>query len=286
MPDSKNFLLAIVLSIGVLLVWQFFIAGPEMERVQQQQAAQQTVQQQAQQPAADGVAVAPATGAPVGTLPAGQAEAGTLSRDAALALSPRVKIATGQLSGSINLTGARIDDLHLNDFRETVEPNSPTITLLSPSGAPDAYFAEFGWIGAAGVGPLPDRDTEWTAPEDARLTVSSPVTLTWDNGAGLVFTRTIAVDDKYMFTITDAIENTGNTSLALSPFGRITRVGEPKVLGYWILHEGMIGVTDKLQEWSYSAIRDDGEQTWEDVVDGWMGITDKYWATALIPDRT
>jgi len=285
MPDSKNFLLAIVLSIGVLLVWQFFIAGPEMER-QQQQQAQQTVQQPAEQPTADGVAVAPSTSQPVGTLPAGQAEAGTLSRDAALALSPRVAIATGQLSGSINLTGARIDDLHLTEFRETVEPNSPTITLLSPSGAPDAYFAEFGWIGAAGVGPLPDRDTEWTAPDDARLTVSSPVTLTWDNGAGLLFTRTIAVDDKYMFTITDAIENTGNVSLALSPFGRITRVGEPKVLGYWILHEGMIGVTDKLQEWSYSAIRDDGEQTWEDVVDGWMGITDKYWATALVPDRT
>ena len=286
MPDSKNFLLAIVLSIAVLLVWQFFIAGPEMERQQQLIASQQATQQQAQsQTPPDGVALAPAASQPPGTLPAGQAEAGTLSRDAALALSPRIEIATGRLSGSINLTGARIDDLHLNDFRETVEPNSPTIVLLSPSGGPDAYFAEFGWIGAEGVGPLPGRDTAWTAPRGARLTATSPVVLTWDNGAGLVFTRTIAVDDEYMFTVTDAIRNTGGTAVALSPFGRITRVGEPRVAGYWILHEGMIGVTDKLQEWSYSSIRDEGEQTWEDVVDGWMGITDKYWATALVPDR-
>ena len=286
MPDNKNFLLAIVLSIGVLLAWQFFIAGPEMERAQQQQAAQAPAPATgAPETAADGIEIAPATGQPTGAPPAGQAEAGTLSRDEALARSARVEIATTALSGSINLTGGRIDDLHLNEFRETVEPNSPTIVLLSPSGGPDAYFAEFGWIGAAGTGALPGSDTVWTAPAGARLTVSTPVTLTFDNGAGLLFERTIAVDEHYMFTVSDEVSNSGTAAVALSPFGRITRVGEPVVAGYWILHEGMIGVTDKLQEVTYGSIREDGELSWSDVVSGWMGITDKYWATALVPDQ-
>jgi YidC/Oxa1 family membrane protein insertase len=287
MPDNKNLLLAIVLSVGVLLAWQFFIAGPEMERLQQQTAQQQQVQPvDTAQPATDGIAVAPSVEQPAGALPSGEAETGTLARDEALARSPRIEIATPALSGSINLAGGRIDDLHLNEFRETVEPDSPTITLLSPSGGPDAYFAEFGWIGSEGSGPLPDSATVWTAPADARLTIETPLTLTFDNGAGLLFERTIAVDEHYMFTVTDKVTNSGSAATTLSPFGRITRVGEPVVAGYWILHEGMIGVTDSLQEVSYGSLRDDGQLSWDNVVNGWMGITDKYWATTLIPDRT
>ena len=114
----------------------------------------------------------------------------------ALALAPtRVKIATASLTGSINLAGGRIDDLRLNDYRETTNANSPTVVLLSHSGAPDAYFVDFGWTGAADAGPLPGRDTLWTAPAGATLTTATPITLTYDNGAGLQFTRTIAVDD-------------------------------------------------------------------------------------------
>jgi YidC/Oxa1 family membrane protein insertase len=287
MPDNKNLLLAIVLSVGVLLAWQFFIAGPEMERLQQQTAQQQQVQPvDTAQPATDGIAVAPSVEQPAGALPSGEAETGTLARDEALARSPRIEIATPALSGSINLAGGRIDDLHLNEFRETVEPDSPTITLLSPSGGPDAYFAEFGWIGSEGSGPLPDSATVWTAPADARLTIETPLTLTFDNGAGLLFERTIAVDEHYMFTVTDKVTNSGSAAATLSPFGRITRVGEPVVAGYWILHEGMIGVTDSLQEVSYGSLRDDGQLSWDNVVNGWIGITDKYWATTLIPDRT
>jgi YidC/Oxa1 family membrane protein insertase len=287
MPDNRNFLLAIILSIGVLVAWQFFVAGPEMTRLQQEQAAQQQVAEQtAPAPNGGGTATTAPAGQPAGALPAGTAVAATLTREEALALSPRIEIATLRVSGSINLAGGRIDDLHLNDFRETVAPTSPTIALLSPSGGPDAYFAEFGWIGQADAGRLPGADTVWTAPPGAKLTQSSPVTLTFDNGAGLVFTRTIAVDDKYMFTIADAVANKGAATVALSPFGRITRVGEPHVAGYWILHEGMIGVTDKLHEVTYKSIKSDKEQTWSDVVSGWLGITDKYWATALVPDQS
>ncbi len=287
MPDNRNFLLAIVLSIAVLIGWQLFIAGPEMDKARQQ--AEIAAQQQTTETApAAGTSTTTTTTAPVvpGAAPVAAA-APTLTREAALAQSTRVPIATGALSGSINLTGARIDDLHLLDFHETVDDTSPTIVLLSPSGAPDAYFAEFGWIGPAEAGQLPGPETQWTAAAGAKLTTTSPVTLTYDNGAGLTFSRAIAIDDKYMFTVTDTVANKGTAAVALSPFGRITRVGEPKVAGYWILHEGMIGVFGDtgLKEEKYSAIKNDKEQSYADVTQGWLGITDKYWAAALVPDQ-
>jgi YidC/Oxa1 family membrane protein insertase len=298
MPDNRNFLIAIVLSIAVLVAWQFFVAGPEMTRLQQQQAAQQQSTEQTAQTQQGTNGTPSATQIPA-ALPSASAEAATLSRDEALARSARIEIATGRLSGSINLTGSRIDDLHLNDFRETVAPTSPTIVLLSPSGAPDAYYAEFGWTAEGDAGPLPGPDTVWTAPPGAKLSPSTPVTLTFDNGAGLVFSRAIAVDDKYMFTVTDSVTNSGTSPLSLAPSASVTRAGpwhdpvkgtqdpvQPHVAGYWILHEGLIGVTDKLEEWSYKSIREAGKQSWSDVVSGWVGMTDKYWATALVPDQT
>ncbi len=279
MPDNRNFLIAIVLSLAVLIGWQFFFVGPEIDRLQQQQAVDQ-----AQQAAGDDRTTG-AAGA-VGELPGASAAPGTLTVDAALSQSRRIAIETPSLSGSLNLTGARIDDLHLSQFRETVEPASPTITLLSPSGAPNAYFAEFGWIGT-GAGDLPGPQTQWNAPEGAKLTPESPVTLTYDNGAGLLFTRTITVDDKYLFAFTDKVENKTTGAVELSPFGRITRIGDPVVAGYWILHEGMIGVfgEEGLREEGYSGIRDAGQQSFSDVTQGWLGMTDKYWATAIIPDQ-
>ena len=137
-------------------------------------------------------------------------------------------------------------------------------------------------------GRCPVPTTEWTAPAGATLTPTTPVTLTYDNGAGLVFSRQIAIDDKYMLTVTDSVANKGNASIALSPFGRITRVGEPPTSGYYILHEGLVGVIgDKgLQEYKYKDIQKDHEVTWSDKTGGWLGITDKYWAATLIPEQT
>jgi YidC/Oxa1 family membrane protein insertase len=305
MPDNRNLIIAIALSLVVLVVWQFFVAGPQLEKAQQQQ---EQVAKQAESSATSGTtsgatsgqtsgtqtsgqtggasdtATSPATS---GTTPATVATAATLTRDAALATSQRVQIKTGALTGSINLTGARIDDLHLSQFHETVDDTSPTIVLLSPSGGQDAYFAEFCWIVPVDAGTLPGPQTVWTAPAGAVLTAATPVTLTYANGSGLTFTRTIAIDDKYMFTVTDQVANAGPASVSLSPFGRITRVGEPKIVGYWILHEGLIGVFgDKgLKEEKYKAIKDDKEQKYDEVTQGWLGITDKYWAAALIPDQ-
>src|SRR5581483_8924350 len=188
---------AIVLSVLVLIGWQYFIAGPQIEKAQQEAALQ------AQNNPNAGAPTAATTPAPAGT-PA-SAPATTLTRDRAIAAAPRVPIASDRLAGSINLVGGRIDDLRLTAFTEEIDPASPPVTLLSPGEGPDGYFVEFGWLPPTGSAlALPGPQTRWTAPADAKLTTATPVTLTYDNGAGLVFTRTIAVDANYMFTVTDA----------------------------------------------------------------------------------
>jgi YidC/Oxa1 family membrane protein insertase len=291
--NNRNFIIAIVLSMAVLFGWQFFIAGPELERAQKQQgiARQQAAENAATPPAPGATTATPATPgatppAATGTTPSVTQTAET--REAALAQSERVPIATGSITGSINLTGGRIDDVRLEQYRETVDPASPTIVLLSPSGGPNAYFAEFGWIGGdTATGAVPGPTTQWTAPAGAKLTASTPVTLTYDNDAGLVFTRKIEIDANYMFTVTDSVTNKGDAAVSLSPFGRITRIGEPHVSGYWILHEGLIGVLGShgLQEYKYADVKKKGTLEWADVMQGWLGITDKYWAATLIPDQ-
>ena len=272
--DNRNLIIAIALSIAVLIGWQYFVAGPTIDKANQQ-AAQETSQPATTAPAADGTTPA---------VPAATAPAEVLTRDVALAQTPRVEIATQRVSGSINLSGGRIDDLRLNEFRETVDPKSPAVTLLSPGKTADGYFAEFGWAAAPGTA-VPGPDTKWTAPAGAKLTETTPVTLTYDNGAGLVFSRAIAIDDHYMFTVTDSVANSGTAPVTLSPYGRIVRVGEPKVGGYFILHEGLIGVFDdaSLQEVKYKDLKDKPADTFSSS-HGWLGITDKYWATALIPE--
>ena len=296
--NNRNFIVAIVLSMVVLFGWQFFIAGPQIEqaRKQQEAAQQQAAETQQQQPgtttgqAAGGTSAATSTPAPAATSSpsAVPVQKTAETRDEALAQSKRVLIDTPSISGSIDLTGGRVDDIRLKHYHETVDKQSPTIVLLSPSGGPDAYFADFGWVGPADAGPLPGPATVWTAPAGATLTPQTPVTLTYDNGAGLVFSRQIAIDDNYMLTVTDTVTNKGNASIALSPFGRITRVGEPPTSGYYILHEGLVGVIgDKgLQEYKYKDIQKDHEVTWSDKTGGWLGITDKYWAATLIPEQT
>ena len=292
MTDSKNTILAIVLSAVVLIGWQYFFGLPQLKKqqeiAQQQQQAQQAAppQQQQQQQQAP---VSPRTGAgapnaPQATSPASPAQ--PMSRAAALAQSPRVPIATPSISGSIALKGGRIDDVSLNKYRETVDPKSPAIVLLSPSGTGDPFYAEFGWVGDGKV-KVPDASTLWTQAGSGALSVNHPIVLTWDNGEGLTFTRTIAIDDKYLFTIRDSVANKGAAPVTLHPYALVSRHGTPPTLGYYILHEGLIGVLGDqgLQEITYKKIEDKKKLTF-DVTNGWLGITDKYWAAALIPDTS
>jgi YidC/Oxa1 family membrane protein insertase len=284
MTDNKNTILAIVLSALVLIGWQYFFAVPQ-EKARQEQLQSQQQKQTAQvpgQPAAPGQPPASPAQVPGQT---GAPPPGT-NRAAALALSPRVPIATGSLQGSIALKGGRIDDLALVKFRETVDPKSPPVVLLSPSGTADPFYAEFGWTGAAGANvKLPTSETVWKQEGSGALRVDHPVRLTYDNGEGLEFRRTISVDDRYLFTIKDEVSNKSASAVSLYPYALISRHGTPHTAGYYILHEGLVGVLGEsgLQEYTYSSIEDKKAVNF-DVTNGWLGITDKYWAATLLPD--
>jgi len=291
MTDQRNLILAIVISIAIVLGFEFLYSVPKMQREKALQA--ERAQQQTEQvvppalPGAPGQPAAPATGAPVppGTLqPPGVAPPPAATRAAALARSPRVTIETAELSGSIALAGGRLDDLALNRFRETVNPGSPPIVLLSPAGAPAPYFTEFGWVSDKPGVALPGPDTVWSA-DRAVLKPDQPVTLSWDNGQGLTFRRQIAVDQRFMFTVTDTVTNAGGEPLTLYPYSLGARTDKPTTWGFYILHEGPIGVfNETLKELSYDNVKDDRKVEF-DTRGGWIGITDKYWLVALIPDQ-
>ncbi|MDO8981329.1 MAG: membrane protein insertase YidC, partial [Afipia sp.] len=291
MIENRNTILAVILSGLVLIAWQYLYNIPQMEK---QRAAQQV--ELAQKQAANPAATAPGATQPAGTTPTAPAQqAGAPATPAAaapvqprptvIAASPRVKIETPSISGSIALTGARIDDVALVKYRETVDPKSPAIELFSPSGTKEPFYAEFGFVPSAGSTiKMPTKDTVWTQEGTGALTPAKPVTLTWNNGQGLTFKRTVSIDDKYLFTIKDDVSNVGDAPVTLYPFGLISRHGAPQVAGYYILHEGLIGVLGEkgLQEYGYKAI-DDAKAVEFKVTNAWLGITDKYWASTLLP---
>ncbi len=242
MTDNRNTILAVVLSGLVLLGWQYFFNIPQMEK---QRAAQQAQQSQMTKPEAGSSTTpqtttpSPSANAPSATAPSANAPASAqpgsaapVSREAALAATPRVQIESPRLSGSISLKGARIDDLSLVQFRETVDPNSPAIVLYSPSGSAEPYYAEFGWVAASGSSAkMPDQNTVWQQDGTGSLTPTHPVALKYDNGDGLTFHRTISMDDRYVFTIKDDVTNVGTAPVTLYPFALISRHGAPKVSG-------------------------------------------------------
>src|SRR5229473_2413429 len=281
MTDNRNTILAVILSGLVLIAWQYFYNMPQMEK---QRAAQQAQSELVKPTPQAGAAPSPSANAPTVNQPASAAP--VVSRETAIAAGPRIKIDTPRISGSISLKGARIDDLALVQFRETVDPSSPAIVLFSPSGTANPYYAEFGWVPASGsTVKLPDQNTLWQQEGANSLSPNLPVTLKYDNGDGLTFHRTIAIDDRYLFTIKDEVTNVGNAPVTLYPFALISRHNTPQVAGYYILHEGLVGnLGDQgLQEYGYKKI-DDAKTVSFKVTNGWLGITDKYWASALLPD--
>jgi YidC/Oxa1 family membrane protein insertase len=297
MTDNRNTILAVILSGIVLIAWQYFYNMPQMERQRATQQVQSELAKRDQ--AANTTTTSPAAPATSPDTPAqtpAAAPAPIVSRDAAITATARVKIDTPRLTGSIALKGGRIDDLSLVQFRETVDPRSPPIVMFSPSNTASPYYAEFGWVPSAGsTVRIPDLNTVWQQEGTNNLSPDSPVVLKYDNGDGLTFRRSIAIDDRYLFTIRDNVTNVSNAPVTLYPYALISRGGTPPVSGYSILHEGFIGyVGDKgLQELTYKNI-DDGKPLldnpesrgtlFESVTDVWLGITDKYFAAALLPD--
>lgn len=286
MQNNRNYFIAIALSVLIVLGWQYFIMGPRIEA--QRVAEEARLAQQAQTTQAQPNAAAPA-GTISGNLPGGSAQAtAETNREEAIARSTRVVIDTPALTGSINLSGARFDDLKLKEYRETVDPTSPIITLFNPADTKDGYFTELGYIAGENAGAVPGPTTVWTLAEGDKLTQTTPVTLSFTNEAGLTFLRKISVDEHYLFTVEDTIRNDGTTAASVAPYGRITRYNKPTTASVYVLHEGFLGVLgaeNGLTEESYGDIEDQA-LAGAKATGGWLGITDKYWAAALVPQQT
>lgn len=274
--NTRNTIAFIVITVVFLLGYQALVLGPQAEkrRAQTAEARQEQV--------VDAVETGAASDAPGGVI-----------TDRAQALGQggvaRVPIETPRLKGSLSLLGARIDDLFLLDYRERVDADAPPVELFRPQGMEHAYFAQFGWTGGR-QGDAPGPNTVWRLTAGSKLTPSTPITLTWDNGQGLRFTRVVSIDDQYMFTVTDTVANLGEQAVTLRPYGRVERMGVPETLGReMISHEGAIGtfskgsgyVTEQIKynDWTKKP-RQDRETT-----GGWLGVTDKYWFAALIPGQ-
>ncbi len=278
--DSQNTFIFVVCAIALLLGYQFFVLEPA-----------------ARQRAADARAHAVAASSTPGA-PAGPAAVVTIPRDQALAASPqRIKVDGSPgcdkrlcpgVVGSIAVKGARIDDLYLKGYRETLAKTSPMVEMFRPEGAANAYFAEFGWTGA-NIEGLPGPETLWTVPEGATLTPGHPVTLTYRSPQGLMFTRLIQVDDRFMFTVTDTVANLGTAPVAIAPYATIEREGlPPDSLRAWNVHQGALGWLGEgkqdLKLHNYKDWAKKGEIDYPST-GGWLGVTDKYWLAALAPDQ-
>ncbi len=286
---NKNLILALVLSLGVLIAWELFYGLPKMREQQAQQAAQQQAQTETGTPAApaapEGAAPTPALDGAI-PQPGAAVLPGAKFTEQDSKSAGRVEIVTDNLSGSLNLKGARFDDLRLINYREKVDPESPVITLLGPANSANPFYVDEGWIASGAKKPkVPGPNTVWTAPSGAKLTPTKPVTLTWDNGEGLTFRRTISIDEGYMFTVSREVQNTSSEPAVLFPYAQVTRHNTPTIEGFFILHEGLVGVLDgALEEIDYSDVQEEKPQQFAST-GGWMGMTDKYWAVVLVPDQ-
>jgi YidC/Oxa1 family membrane protein insertase len=260
--NSRNTIIFVVCTIAFLAIYEVFVVGPR----QRQHAADMRAQAvQSQLAARTGVAA----GSPT-----------YVSREQARQASPRVTIDTPALQGSIALKGGRLDDLFLKDYRDTISKTSPPVELFRPEGAKDAYFADFGWSGGA---PMPGPLTVWRETSGATLSPGAPVTLSWDNGQGLTFTRTFSVDKLYMFTVADAVTNHGAAPVKLAPYASVQRQGQPELSRSLYIFEGAVGALDgQLRLETYKDWKKKGDQTFSSS-GGWLGLTDKYWLAALIP---
>ncbi|MEO0938906.1 MAG: membrane protein insertase YidC [Pseudomonadota bacterium] len=271
--QNKNLILATVLSLAVILVWFVLFPPPEPEPRLDQPVTADT------QLAPDAPAVVP-----------GSARGEAAPADAAAAQAddtPRIDIDTPRLVGSLALRGGRLDDLRLKDYRETLEEDADIVTVLSPVGSADAFYALYGWAPGGGLTPedVPGPNTLWQAEAGATLTPDTPVTLTWDSPAGLTFTREMAVDADFMFTVTQSVTNTSGAAVTIAPYGVLARHGQPDDLrNFFILHEGGIAMVDgELTETNYDDFEAAGAaETVPVTQNGWIGFTDHYWMTTLV----
>ena len=280
--QNKNLLLATALSFLVILVWYVFIAPPELDTPA---------------PSAESAIVQTAPSGSIAAVPqsAGGADTSSASTPATEASSaPRLPILSPKLEGTISLLGGRVDDLSLRGYHETLDPNSPIVSLLSPVGSDNAYYALFGWAPGTSLTAqdVPGTDTLWSVESGETLTPETPVVLKWESPAGLIFRRQISIDEDFLFDIVQSVENPTQNEFKAAPYGIIARHGLPDLTNFFILHEGVVGLQNgTLIELEYDDVAEadvlpslgTNGQEYSSAADGWVGFTDKYWMTTLIP---
>ncbi len=281
-PENRNLIMAVALSMIVLLGWQIFVIQPEMEKEAAEQAriAAEMAQSAATANDSGQQSASAASGTPAIINNTAQANAVDTAK--------RIVIDAPLIRGSFSVRGARLDDVILTGYNETLDENSENIHFLKKTSSDTPFFAEFGWSSSDSGQTMPSADSLWSADRNV-LSSATPVTLTWDNGQGLQFTRRISINDDYMFVFEDSVTSSLPSDITLYPYGLVRRHGTPATTGMYILHEGPLGVFDEtLSEEDYDDLRDAGAagiKMTPETAGGWVGITDKYWLAALLPTQ-
>jgi len=272
-PETRNLVAAISLSMAVLIGYQLLFVEPKKDIAQNENIVKESND---------------SSNIPIPqNLDNGIVASDTTETKSSNKPVPRISMISKEVSGSISLKGARIDDITLTQYKETLEPESKLIKLLLKSNGDSPYFIEFGWSSPDGI-KVPNGKSLWKSSSNI-LSPDKNITLKWDNGENITFYQDISVDDSFMITVNQRVENNSNNSVTLYPYGLIRRAGEPKTIDFFVLHEGPLGVFDgTLSEKSYGDLTEAGKKGINikpNETGGWIGLTDKYWLTALLPDQ-
>ena len=270
--DSKNVLMAVILSTVIIVGWQVLVVDPELKKTKTEVTkVEQTTSANNGKPSAPSIN---------NKLPAPQK---LISRTDAVSSEQRVRLENEKLTGSISLNGALIDDVVLKTYKETLDKNSKQVVILNPKKMNTGYYLESGWASANNL-KVPDNNSVLTLVKNKSLTPQTPIELEWDNKNGLIFNKKIEIDNQYLFKITESIKNNSKNKVDLFHYSQITRKEKPSVQNFYILHEGLVGVIDEsLKEQKYDDIKEKNEKY--QGIEGWVGITDKYWLTAIVPQK-
>ncbi len=272
-PETRNLVAAISLSMAVLIGYQLLFVEPKKDIAQKENIVKESD---------DSANIPIPQNFDNGIVASDNTEPKSSNKPV-----PRISMISKEVSGSISLKGARIDDITLTQYKETLEPESELIKLLLKSNGDSPYFIEFGWSSPDGI-KVPNGKSLWKSSSNI-LSPDKNITLKWDNGENITFYQDISVDDSFMITVNQRVENNSNNSVTLYPYGLIRRAGEPKTIDFFVLHEGPLGVFDgTLSEKSYGDLTEAGKKGINikpNETGGWIGLTDKYWLTALLPDQ-
>ncbi len=265
--DSKNVLLAVILSTAVIVIWSVMFPPPEIENTTSDDTT--NVEKSESKPKAPKIKI--------------KEPDKKITRQDAIKQSDRINISNGKIFGTISLNGALIDDVTLKNYKETLNEDSKQVVILNPKKSENGYFLETGWATSENI-KVPNHNSKWRVIGNDTLAPKQPVTIQWNNNEGLIFKKKLTIDDKYLIIVEDSVQNLSQKNINLFHYSQITRNKKPDVQNFYILHEGLIGVVgEELKELSYEDIIEKKE-TYKNN-SGWFGITDKYWLSAIIPQK-